>query len=179
MKKTLLIAASIFAVMCANAQQFWIENWTGATAKGQLTYTGSNGAWSVQQTGTNNPDSNAWYFSAQEEAMGRGVCGTNGGNATAHVGNTANGPLLGFAGADNGAVMDDGANTVTNLRLQSPVINCTGKTTISLSFNYIEGESAGHDYASVWYFDGTSWALLATPPTLDSCSSQQGLLDIL
>jgi hypothetical protein len=174
MKKTLLITASLFAVMCANAQQFWIENWTGATARGQLTYTGPNGAWSVQQTGTNNADSNAWYFSNQEEGMGRTVCGTNGGIGTAHMGNTASAPLLGVGGADNGAIIDDGANTVTNLRLQSPVINCTGKLTISLSFNYIEGESAGHDGASVWYFDGTSWALLATPPTLDSCASSQG-----
>jgi len=175
MKKILLIGVSLFAVLCANAQQFWIENWTGTTAHGQLTYTGPNGAWSVQQTGTNDVDSNAWYFSNQEDALGRGQCGTNGNtNGTAHMGNTANAPLLGIAGADNGAIIDDGANTTTNLRLQSPVINCTGKSNIKLSFNYIQGKSAGANYITVQYYNGTSWALLSTPAELDSCNNAQG-----
>jgi len=178
MKKTLLIGISLFAVLCASAQQFWIENWNAHSqlSQGTLSYTGSNGAWSVQQTGTNDADSNAWYFSNQEDALGRGQCGTNGNtDGTAHIGNTANAPLLGLAGADNGAIIDDGANTTTNQRLQSPVINCTGKSNITLSFNYIQGKSGGNDYVTLQYYNGTSWATLSTPAELDSCNSGQGL----
>ncbi|HXB12856.1 MAG TPA: T9SS type A sorting domain-containing protein, partial [Bacteroidia bacterium] len=130
---------------------------------------------------------NLWYFSEMETGLGRGACGAGGGPPnSAHVGVDSNSPfvwtvvyegLLSFTQPDQGAVMDDQSgspSTRTNLRIESPTINCTGKTKIVLSFNYIEGESGGHDKATVWYYNGSVWALLLTPATHDSCGSGQG-----
>lgn len=187
-KITLFIGILVSLSFLSKAQtKFWIETWSGTTCASQCeTYTGTNGTWSVIPTGYNGPDSNVWYFSEEETGEGRGVCGNGGAApATAHVGVTTNSPYvwaqvysLFETQPDQGAVADDysgSPSTRTNLMLQSPVINCTGKSTITLSFNYIEGKSAGNDYATVRYFDGTSWSTIATPPELDSCTSGQGL----
>jgi len=191
LKNTLLLlftfSFSLFTYL-GKAQQFWIENWTGTTcAEGCRTYSGPNGTWNVVSTGRNGADTNVWYFSEMETGMGRGQCGTAGtAPATAHMGITTRAPfawpiyqiLNSATFPDQGAVIDDDHNdpTRTNLGIQSPVINCTGKSTITLSFNYIEGKSAGNDYATVWYYNGSTWSLLATPSENDSCSSNgQGL----
>jgi PKD repeat protein len=188
MKKriTLLFIGSFLSIsFLGKAQQFWIEDWTtgGSLPQGTLTYTGTNGAWTIQQTGANGADSNAWYFSTQEEGMGRGICGQTGSPASAHMGITPNAqdPViqLAFSGSpDEGAFIDDasGSPSNTNLRLQSPVINCTGKSNIVLSFNYIEGKSGGNDSATLWYYNGAAWSRLPAPAQQDSCPSQgQGL----
>lgn len=189
MKKSItMLLAGIFISLASlsNAQQFWIEKWTGSTAQGQLTYTGPNGAWTVFHSGANGADSNVWYFSNIEGGEGRTMCGAGGGHATAHMGFTRNSPLMwplyqffnSATNPDQGAVIDDDSPdpTTTNQRLESPTINCTGKTNIKLSFNYIEGKADGSTAeASVWYYNGTTWALLSTPAELDSCTSGQGL----
>jgi hypothetical protein len=188
-KITLFIGVFISLSFLSKAQtKFWTETWSGTTcAEGCQTYTGPNGTWTVVPSGYNGKDSNVWYFSEMETGHGRGQCGTGGSApATAHVGFTTNSPMMwplyqAFNHAtypDQGAVIDDDHNepTRTNLRLESPVISCTGKSTITLSFNYIEGKSKGTDYATVYYYNGTIWALLSTPPEQDSCSSNgQGL----
>ncbi len=183
MKKTFILISLLCSTLLAGAQQFWIENWTASNcAQGCLTYTGPNGTWSVVTSGYNGPDSNAWYFSEKETGEGRGVCGAGGSApASAHVGFTANSPFiypLCSCTPDQGATIDDysgSPSTQTNLRLESPVINCTGKSHIRLSFNYIMGNAPGDDYATVWYFNGASWSLLASPPPTNTCPSTQGL----
>jgi len=191
MKKNIifpLLGIFLSIASLSNAQQFWIEKWTGSTAQGQTTYTGPNGAWNVVRSGANGADSNVWYFSNWEEGMGRGQCGAGQtGPASAHMGFTRKSPLdwpvyqiLNSAtNPDQGAVIDDDRPdpTNTNLRLQSPLINCTGKTNIKLSFNYIEGKADGNTAeATVMYSSngGTTWSLLSTPPELDSCNTGEG-----
>lgn len=191
MKRTIIfLFMGIFISLASlsNAQQFWIEKWTGSTAQGQITYSGPNGAWSVVRSGANGADSNVWYFSNWEEGMGRGQCGAGQtGPASAHMGFTRKSPLMwplyqtfnSATNPDQGAVIDDDSPdpTNTNLRLQSPLINCTGKTNITLSFNYIEGKADGTTAeATVMYSSngGTTWSLLATPPELDSCTNWEG-----
>jgi PKD repeat protein len=170
MKKITLFLIGIFSSLSyfCKAQQFWIENWTG-TICAQLchTYTGPEGTWTIDST-TNGTYSNDWYFSYEEQGMGRGQCGSGSGvHATAHVGNVAGSPasILCPTG-DCGASYDasNSATVITNKRLTSPVINCTGKSNITLSFNYIMSGQAGHDNDSVEYFDGTSWSFLVLPP---------------
>jgi hypothetical protein len=183
-KTTLFIGILVSLSFLGKAQtKFWTETWSGTTcAEGCQTYTGSNGTWSVVSTGYNGADSNVWYFSEMESGHGRGECGSGGAApATAHMGITTKSPLIWpiYQALDNatypdqGAVIDDDHHdpTRTNLRLQSPVINCIGKSTITLSFNYIEGKSGGNDYATIWYYNGSAWSLLSTPPELDSCAS--------
>lgn len=60
---------------------------------------------------------------------------------------------------------------VTDLRAETPVINCSGKSNISLSFDYFCGSIPGSDEFSVYYFDGTNWDLLNTfgPTLIGSC----------
>jgi len=181
--KSTLVTFSLLAFSLAlTAQTFWFENWTSCTCN-QLctTYTGSNGAWTIGSTGTNGAAANMWYFSYQEQAEGRGQCGSGTGTkATAHIGNVSTSPaaFLFCPTGDCGAAYDasSGApSVVTNTRLQSPTINCTGYSNITLSFNYIMNGEPGHDYGTVWYYNGTVWALLASPAATSTCGSGQGL----
>ncbi len=174
----------IFLLLISNitfSQSFWIENWLGCScAQSCTTYTGPNGAWSVAATGTNGAAANEWYFSYEEQAMGQGQCGSaSGTKATAHIGNVSTSPAAALfcPTGDCGAAYDaaNGApSVVTNTRLQSPVINCTGKSNIELSFNYIMGGEAGADYGTVYYYDGTTWASIVTPPVTVVCGGGQG-----
>ncbi len=178
----LLIAALVSLSFISKAQQFWIENWTGTSCASLCTtYTGPNGAWKVDTVGTMGAAANIWYFSNTEQGMGRTVCGSgSGSSATAHIGNQSNSPaaFLFCPNGDCGAAYDAGGSSpsvTSNERIESPVINCTGKGTITLSFNYIQGGQALKDNDSVMYFDGTTWAFLsATPKTNNSGCLGQG-----
>jgi len=46
----------------------------------------------------------------------------------------------------------------TDARAESPAINCTGRTAITLSFNYIEYGDGALDDCTLWYYDGATWA---------------------
>ncbi|HTB07789.1 MAG TPA: PKD domain-containing protein, partial [Bacteroidia bacterium] len=175
----LLLAILLLIIGKANAQTFWFENWTGTTcAKLCTTYSGPNGTWTTVATGANGASANEWYYSYTEQGMGRGQCGSAAGTkATAHIGNVSSSPaaFLFCPAGDCGAAYDasSGADN-TNTEIESPVINCTGKTGITLSFNYIMGGQAGADYASVNYYNGTVWALLVNPPMTTTCTGGQG-----
>ncbi len=177
----LIIGIFISFSFLSNAQQFWLENWTGTTcAKLCHTYTGPNGTWTIDSIAANNgTKSNDWYFSYTEQGMGRGQCGSGTGTrATAHVGNVKGSPAsILCPNGDCGASYDasNSPKVVTKKSIVSPVINCTGKSSITLSFNYIQDGEAGHDNDSVDYFDGTSWSFLAaTPITNNSSCAPQG-----
>lgn len=184
--KKLYTILSVILLLCnftGNAQIFWTENFESGSTSGLVagSYTGPNGAWTTTSTGTNGADFNPWYVSCAENGRTHGICGTGcvavgptATLATLHVG--ANSPL---AGIDNGASYDAGglcgiaACPETNQRAESPTINCTGKTGITLSFNYIENGDGTNDDASVWYYNGTTWALLVnTPKTPTTCMPQ-------
>ncbi len=176
----LLIGIFVSLSFLGKSQQFWIENWTGSSCV-QLchTYTGPNGTWTIDSVTANNGTySNDWYFSQQETGNGRGQCGSGPGTPiTAHVGNVANSPssILCSTG-DCGAAYDaTDATIITDKRIVSPVINCTGKSTITLSFNYEQGGQVGHDNDTVEYYNGTTWAFLAaTPKTVNTGCLGQG-----
>ncbi|GIV27463.1 MAG: hypothetical protein KatS3mg027_1277 [Bacteroidia bacterium] len=167
---------------------FWLENFGTGCNQGQVANgtvsTPTNGAWNVSSTGTNDPYAQEWYISATEAGMGAGNCGdgciSNPGltNRTLHVGNIAVG-MLGLP-ADQGAAYLEGACgfgfcTNTNKRAESPTINCTGFSNITLSFNYIQEGTAGSDYTELMYFDGASWNSLGNlPATVNGACSGQG-----
>jgi PKD repeat protein len=191
MKKSIIfLSMGIFLSLASlsNAQKFWREDWKGSTAQGQLTYTGPNGAWTTAASGANGADGNVWYFSNWEEGLDSGQCGAGQvGPATAHMGFTTNSPLMwpvyqalnGATNPDQGAVIDDDSPqpTNTNLRLESPVITCAGRTGIVLSFNYIEGKADGSTAEATVVYSangGGSWSTIATPPELDSCGNGEG-----
>ena len=163
----------------SNAQIFWTENFESGSTSGELVtaYTGPNGTWTQTITGTEGASPNPWYVSCAENGHTSGVCGTGcvavsptATLATLHIGST----ILGDMGASYYA--GPTPNASTDRRAESPTINCTGKYTITLNFYYIMDGQAGDDYATVWYYDGTTWSLLASPgQTAPICPGGQGL----
>ncbi len=166
-------------------QIFWVENFESGSTAGELVtaYTGPNGAWTQTIGSTEGDVPNLWYVSCAENGHTSGVCGsgcvpvtTTATGATLHIG--SNPSSLG--GTDPGAAYDAGGlcGTLycvnTDKRAVSPTINCTGKYTITMKFYYIMNGQSGFDFATVWYFDGTTWSLLASPATTILCPGGQG-----
>ncbi len=173
-KKSILACLLVVSVQ-SRAQLPWTENFGVGCNQGQLAngFISVNGTWVVTLPGANDPAANTWYISATESGMGVGVCGdgclgAGTTNRTLHIANVPTSPLAAFVcpTGDCGAAYDAGfgANNVTaNTRAESPIINCTGQSNITLAYNYIEAGTPGVDEMSVWYFNGAVWALLNTP----------------
>jgi gliding motility-associated-like protein len=178
------LVAILFVPLQNSAQVFWTEDFNNGCSANcdALAYAGPNGAWTQTVTGAEGADPNMWYVSCAENGHTPTVCGSGcvAASATAtlatlHVGSNPN--SLGDIGAayDAGGLCGFWTCPQTNRRIESPVINCTGKTNITLAFNYIENGDGTLDDASVWYFDGATWALLSNmAKTLTNCSGGQG-----
>ncbi|MFM7079611.1 MAG: T9SS type A sorting domain-containing protein [Bacteroidota bacterium] len=193
MKKKLLSVLLIILPVLGISQPFWTENFGLGCSTGNpaAAYSGPNGTWTVSNTGTNDSYANQWYVSATEAGMGVGNCGDGCGNnasltnRTLHLG--ANTALIGDAGAayNAGGLCVLGICVLTDKRAESPTINCLGKSNITLSFSYIQQGSPGSDFASLCYYDGTSWFYyngsswvvtnIGMPATLNSSCGGQGL----
>lgn len=150
---------------------FWTEAFENGCASGCLAsgFNGVNGVWSESTIGYNGTLSNQWFVSSAECGNNSGNCSsTCGGDASLHV------------GKNNGSVTDEWAtydgttfDVTTNRRIESPTINCSGKSNILLSFNYLENGDAA-DNAMLWYFNGSEWVLLADLAKTTKCSSARG-----
>ncbi|MCF8423072.1 MAG: gliding motility-associated C-terminal domain-containing protein [Bacteroidia bacterium] len=165
---------------------FWTEDFGVGCNQGALAsvYTGTNGSWTVTNTGINDASANQWFVSATEAGMGVGNCGdgclgsfTN--NRTLHISNVSTSPaaFIFCPAGDCGAAYDTGigfSNVAADKRAESPQINCLGKSNISLNFNYIEGGATTIDDATLWYFDGAIWNQIDNMPKTIVCSSGQG-----
>jgi gliding motility-associated-like protein len=169
MKKNLFLAAGLIIACFTQAQTFWTETFgTGCNQlQSAIGFNSGNGAWAVTATGTNAAEGNKFYVSAEENGNAVGACGTGcGTNATLHVGNVSTSPSAGFfcPTGDCGAAYDAGGGcgfglgcVSTDLRAESPTINCTGQTGITITFKYMEGGQNTADNATLWYFDGATW----------------------
>ncbi len=143
------------------AQTFWTEDFGIGCSTGNLATAGvptaTNGAWTVATLASgpgNGAQSNLWYISAEENGNPIGTCGSPcGANRTLHVSSFF---------ADLGAAYLAGAGANTNIRAESPTINCTGQTGISLSFKYLTDGIAGIDFCEVLYSinNGGTWISL-------------------
>ncbi len=176
MKKIYSLASLLFLGFTAQAQVFWTEGFGTGCNRGQLAsaYTGANGAWTIGSTGTNNTYANTWYVSATCGNTGLGNCASNcsvtsNTDRTLHLSNIAIViPTFVNAGADTGASYFSGGLcgfgycAITNRRAESPVINCTGKINISVSFIYMENGDNTNDDASFCYSadGGTTWTII-------------------
>jgi len=165
---------------------FWTEDFGVGCNQGALAsvYTGTNGSWTVTNTGINDASANQWFVSATEAGMGVGNCGdgclgsfTN--NRTLHISNVSTSPaaFIFCPAGDCGAAYDTGIgfnNVTADKRAESPQINCSGKSNITLNFNYIEGGATTIDDATLWYFDGAIWNQIDNMPKTIVCGSGQG-----
>ena len=165
---TLLVLTVVLFTMKSSAQVFWTEDWT----------TGGTGWTFNVSTGVEGADPNFFTVSDNE---GGGItpnlgaptsCGLAlNGNNTLHI--TSVFFPAGGAAYDAGGLCGLLFCPETNRRSESPTINCTGKTTITVNFNYIEGGQTTFDDATFYYFDGAVWAMLDNmPKTLTGCGPQ-------
>ena len=183
MKRLLLPSLLIFVTVCH--AQFWTENFnTAGCSSGNpaIGYTSSNGIWSVTSTGINDSYADIWYVSSKCSNTGSGNCASGcipPFNATLHIGNA---DLSAFGvGPDSAATYLTGVFcssfsvcSSTHKRVESPVINCSGHSSITVSFIYIEGGELSDDDATLWYFDGSSWAQLDPLAKTTVCASTSG-----
>ncbi|MEO8761405.1 MAG: PKD domain-containing protein, partial [Bacteroidia bacterium] len=185
--KRILFFILFITSLCLNAQTtFWTEGFGTGCNQLQLANglnPGGNGTWTVSIIGAEDPQANTWYVSATENGNAVGACGTGcGTNQTLHVASIPNGsPFTLCPTGDCGASYDaggtsafGGTSTGTNKRVESPVINCTGHSTITLAFKYMENGQGATDDASLWYFDGTTWAQINALAKTVTCGSGQG-----
>ena len=159
--------------------QFWTEDFApinlvpGGSANG---YVGVNGPWTETLTGFNGADANKFFISCTEAGMQPNNCGaacpavplpppTPFIGQSLHVGSviSAFSPLFcpsGDCGSIYWAGFPPTSDASTEVRAESPTIDCTPHTNIVLTFNYLEFGDASLDNAEVWYFDGVNWSLL-------------------
>ena len=181
-KILILFSCLILMVGIKSQTVIWTEDFQNNCASACLAsgYSGTNGAWTITNIGVNDPEANEWFVSGAECGNAAGTCGSACATTdpSLHVGNVAV-AALGLP-ADNGAAYNAGGLcgsffcVLTDKRAESPNINLTGQTNITLNFNYIENGDGALDDASLWYFDGTTWTLLdplAKPP-LGACTPQ-------
>lgn len=164
----------LFVLPCVlMSQPFWVEDFDtdpgNCASQGQLAggFDSGNGVWTLTETGANGQFANVWYVSATEAGMGEGNCGDGCGidpsltNNTLHVGSD----LFGDGGA---AYLETGGGiTNTNVRAESPVIDCSAQTDISLSLLYLSAGNNPTDACFLEYFDGAVWtelSILASTP---------------
>ncbi|HEX7412822.1 MAG TPA: hypothetical protein VF411_02165, partial [Bacteroidia bacterium] len=184
--RNIYLLICVLCSLCVKSQTiFWYENFGQGTNcssdQGYLlgNYSDGLGSWSANtfSVGLNGPYANTWYVSQTEGGRTVGTCGKGCLdsalliNRTLHIANVPSSPNSAFCPTgDCGAKYDPGVGTnqvKTNIRAESPVINCTGKTTITLQFDYILRGDTAHDYLTAWYFDGATWNQLGKPvPTL-------------
>jgi gliding motility-associated-like protein len=148
-------------------------------------YISPNGTWTQTIMGTEGANPNAWYVSCAENNMGAGNCGAGCQavpNPTLHVSSAIGNS---FCPNDCGAAYDAGglcglfppplgSCPQTDRRIESPTINLTGHSNITLNFLYIEGGQGVTDNATVWYFDGSTWAQLVDEPSTINASCPVG-----
>ena len=159
-------------VVANTTTPFWTEDFGVADQKNGnhgievAKVTTSNGPWTITKSDPIGQRCNNWYVSAMEGGVGVGNCSmgfdkdNNILNNTLHVGydyryNTAK-------TIDQGAIYAKNESSATDIRVETPRIDCGGKSNITLNFNYFTGGIAGQDFASLYYFDGENWSLITT-----------------
>lgn len=153
-----IIVAILFSPKLSAQVSFWSENFEGVPCTA-----GCNPSvygWTSTNTGANSTSANDWYYSCAENGQGAGVCGAGcGTDESLHIGSTTLG--------DIGAAFD--ATQTTNKRIESPTIDCSGKSTIAVNFNYITFGDAGIDFCTMMYFNGATWSSLGVMAQTTCC----------
>lgn len=162
MKKPILILfLQLIGIITLHAQIFYTENFNTTS-------------WTLNTVyGAEGSDPNFFTISDNEGGVLPPGCGVaNNGNNTLHV-TSVFAPTAG-ASYDAGGLCGILTCPQTNRGALSPTINCSGYSTIQLSFDYIENGDGSIDNASAWYFNGSTWSLLDDMPKTLICSTLQG-----
>ncbi len=167
-----------FSIGSMNAQVFWTEDFDGTACAAGSGCDPSIVSWTIVSQGGEGANANQWYVSDTESGVAPPGCGVGGtGDQTLHISNvsTSTTAVVLCPTGDCGANYDDAtAAEITNTRIESPTINCTGESGIAVDFNYIENGDGANDDCSFWYYDGATWAnidAMAKTPT-GTCDPQ-------
>ncbi len=142
----------------------------GTTTVYSETFQAGVGAWTLNvNTGTNAATPNSWEVNASEGGVTPPGCGVaNNGDLTLHVTCTS-----AFCGTlITGAVYN--AAKTSNKRAESPLINTTGYSNLTLNFDFISNGDGLLDNASVLYNDGSGWQVLTASIKSPVCGGGQG-----
>lgn len=179
MKKIVLILFFLFSVTITNAQIFYTETFDASVCVAGSGCDPSFVAWITNNIGINGINANKFYVSCQENGNASGVCGSGcSGDQSLHLGNvsTSAAAFIFCPSGDCGAAYDDsGPDEATDIRCESPIINCTGQSGITIDFNYIENGEGTNDDATLWYYDGAVWNNINALPKTSTCGGGQGL----
>ena len=177
MKRFFYFLLFIFSYSLSFSQTpFWTESFGTANCINQLQLangtapTVTNGAWSVTYLGSYVPTtgSDEYFISPTEAFTSVGACSdgciaTPGlTNQTLHIGNSSSSSAFPCSSGDCGAAYNAGISS--DQRVESPIINCTGKSNITLGFDYMEVGQGALDDGSVYYSIAAGpWTLLGNP----------------
>lgn len=133
-------------------------------------FTSGGTGWNLNvNTGTNGSTPNQWEVNDFEGGVTPPGCGVaSNGNNTLHITCTS----LFCGSLITGAVYN--ASQTSNKRVESPIINTTGYSTLTLKFNFISLGDGVLDNASVWYNDGSGWQQLSASIKSSICGTGQG-----
>ncbi len=173
-----LISLGLFTNISFGQIAYFEDFGTGCTTGTLATTFG----WTVTNTGLNQATANIWYVSANERGVGAGNCGIGCGGTESRTLHLGPAPA---AGGDVGAAYLEtdpffcsfGFCAITDRRVESPTIDCSGISAIPLTFDYIENGEGTNDDCTVWYSanNGGTWTLLDNPPKTALCGGGQGL----
>lgn len=133
-----------------------------------------NSPWTLNvATGPNGTERNFWTISDDEGGVLPPGCGTSNNNdRTLHITSLAN--PFGGAVYERGGLCGVGPCPETNMRAESPFINTTGYTGLTLTFDYISVGDALLDNASLLFNDGNGWQVLTPSIKSATCNPGQG-----
>lgn len=136
--------------------------------------------WTLNTPSGPNPNSttnNNWQVALDEGGVAVGQCSDGGAGVTdktLHI-TCRSGILCGLI--QEGAVYNADPGNISNYRSESPVINTTGASGLTLNFDFISVGEGLNDNASVLYDDGLGAGFQILVPSLKSATTCGGFLD--
>lgn len=135
-----------------------------------------NGNWTLTKLDLTGQKPNKWYISSMECGLNLGDCSKSFSEDNTNLNNTLHVSYHSFANKpDPSATYWKNESSMTDSRIESPMIDCRGKQNIVISFDYFSGGIVGQDFFSIYLFDGTNWNLISTfgpSETSTLCASQ-------
>lgn len=124
-----------------------------------------SGTWTQTKLEAQGQKHNNWYISSSSAFTGPNNCSegilknNQLDNRTLHVGFDYR---IGDHTLDLEAIYAKNESSATHCRIESPTIDCSGKSNVTLNFDYFTGGLAGQDFFSLYFFDGEVWSLIST-----------------
>ena len=148
--------------LCGGTYSLQVTDVNGGSSNQLFSEDFENGAsnWTLNvSTGTEGADPNYFEVDDDEGGVAPGGCGVAGnGDATLHITSVFN--PSGGAAYDAGGLCGLLFCPQTNRQAESPSINTTGQSNLTLQFDYIAQGDAPNDQATVWYNTGSGWTQL-------------------